>query len=110
MEYRYHTFGWHATLDYTSLAAHDVAMSDVQTRSRRVADPGPVTVNTELFLAACAAKGASNYIERGKLLGKTDKQTWQWATGQVEPKYYTACRIAKILGVEPSDLWPGCKQ
>ncbi len=82
-------------------------MTDVKTAVRRKTRPGPVAVNTALFLEACRARGAPNYPDRGALIGATEKLAWQCATGKAEHKYYTAPPTARRLGLEPSDLWPG---
>lgn len=84
-------------------------MSDAQTASRREPRPGPVAVNTDLFLNACRAKGAVSDAERAALLGRSRKTVYQYAHGKIEPKYYTAVRIAALLEVDPADLWPGTK-
>ncbi len=84
-------------------------MHDAPTASRRQARPGPVAVNTTLFINACAAKGARDDAARAELLGMARKSVYRLANGYVEPKIYTALDIAERLGVCPSALWPGTK-
>lgn len=87
-------------------------MSDVKTRSRhatsgkRKTPTRRVEIDRELFLSACAAKGAITEDGRAALLGTTPKMTYNYGYGFVEPGLTKARKIARILGVDINKLWP----
>lgn len=82
------------------------AMSDVQAPSPDATSGVRVTVNRDLFLSACAAKGATTEKDRAALIGTTPKMTYNYTSGRVEPRLTTARNIATRLGVSVDDLWP----
>jgi DNA-binding XRE family transcriptional regulator len=63
-------------------------------------------VNGDLFVTACAAKGARTDEDRATLIGTTPKMTWSYRKGHVEPRLATARRIAAALEVSLDELWP----
>ena len=81
-------------------------MSDVKRRERPARYGGRVTVNRDLFLAACAAKGATTADSRAVLLGVTQKMAYLYEYGHTAPNLITARRIAASLDVLVDDLWP----
>lgn len=81
-------------------------MSDVKPRPRDATSGVRVAVNRDLFLAKCAEKGARTEAGRAALLDTTEKMSWNYREGRVEPRLGTARRIADTLGVDLDDLWP----
>ena len=87
-------------------------MSDVKPRSRAATSGGRkpptprVIINRELFLSACAEKGALTEEERAALLKTTPKMTYNYGYGLVEPGLTRARKIAARLGVKLDELWP----
>lgn len=81
-------------------------MSDVTPPLSDAASDVRVLVNSELFKAACAAKGARTEEDRAALLDTTAKMTWNYWKGRTEPRLNTARRIAATLGVKVDELWP----
>lgn len=82
------------------------AMSDVSSGQQRATSDKRLPVNSELFVSACAAKGARTEDDRAALLGTTAKMSWNYRSGKVEPRLTTARRIAATLGVSIDELWP----
>lgn len=81
-------------------------MSDVQPGSKPTTNGVRVAVDRELFLKACAARGANTSRERAKLLGIPQKLEWQYEHGKVSPNLLAARSIANILGVKVHEVWP----
>lgn len=81
-------------------------MSDVQECTRDATSGARVPVNRDLFLSACAAKGATTEEDRATLLDTTRKMVFNYKMGLVEPRLYTARRIAARLDVSIDELWP----
>lgn len=80
-------------------------MSDVSTRSRP-ATYGAVPVNRDLYLRACADKGATTADQRANLFGITQKMAYLYEYGHIAPNLLKAQRIASALDLKVDDLWP----
>lgn len=81
-------------------------MSDAEVLTRRVIPAEPSPINTDLFFAACKAKGAITDEHRARLLGMPRRSVYRYIHGEVEPLLFTARWIASQLDVQVDELWP----
>ncbi len=62
-------------------------------------------LNTDLFFAACRAKGAVTDVERAELFGLTRKAVFRYVKGEVTPGLGKAQQIAARLDLTVDELW-----
>lgn len=81
-------------------------MSDAQSPPRHAISDAKVSMDRELFLSACRAKGCTTDMDRAKLLGTSRRLVYSYVRGTVVPGLDTARRIAGLLEVDVDRLWP----